>query len=144
MSQHKKLGVLSDAIATIKGLETLLDTKLIVRRFGRFTEQIDAIAGWGHKPTAARARAYAKQKDLPYIALEDGFLRSIGLGKHEPPLSVVVDDWGIYYDANQPSRLEQLAQVELTRAEQDRPSVLCRDQRTRGDGEAAAGARGGC
>ena len=124
MSQHTKFGVLSGAIAAIKGLETLLEAKILVRRFGRFTEQIDAIAGWGHKPTAARARAYAKQKDLPYIALEDGFLRSIGLGKHEPPLSVVVDDWGIYYDANQPSRLEQLAQVELTRAEQHRVGAL--------------------
>jgi capsular polysaccharide export protein len=45
---------------------------------------------------------------LPLVRLEDGFLRSVGLGADEPPLSIVVDDLGIYYDAGQPSRLEQL------------------------------------
>ena len=42
------------------------------------------------------------------IALEDGFLRSKGHGGAEPPLSLVLDDIGIYYDANRPSRLEAL------------------------------------
>lgn len=67
-----------------------------------------AVAGWGHKPTANKARRLAKQKKLPYIALEDGYLRSIRLGKDgEQPLSLVVDPIGIYYDARQPSQLEQ-------------------------------------
>ncbi|MBN1958315.1 MAG: capsular polysaccharide biosynthesis protein [Desulfuromonadales bacterium] len=69
---------------------------------------IDAVAGWGHKPTADKARRIAKQKNLPYIALEDGFLRSVRLGRDgEQPLSLVVDPVGIYYDARQPSQLEQ-------------------------------------
>lgn len=68
----------------------------------------DAILGWGHKSTAAKARQLAKQRKLPYIALEDGFLRSIQLGRDgEKPLSLVVDPVGIYYDARQPSQLEQ-------------------------------------
>jgi capsular polysaccharide export protein len=67
-----------------------------------------AIAGWGHKPTADKARRFARQKTLPYIALEDGFLRSVRLGcDGEQPLSLVVDPVGIYYDARQPSQLEQ-------------------------------------
>jgi capsular polysaccharide export protein len=46
---------------------------------------------------------------LPYLAVEDGFLRSVGLGVSGcPPLSVLVDDLGIYYDATRPSRLEKL------------------------------------
>ena len=41
--------------------------------------------------------------------VEDGFLRSRGLGADLiPPLSVVTDDLGIYYDPTRPSRLEAL------------------------------------
>ncbi|MGD9863187.1 MAG: capsular polysaccharide biosynthesis protein [Pseudodonghicola sp.] len=40
---------------------------------------------------------------------EDGFLRSRGLGAElVPPLSLVTDDLGIYYDPRRPSRLEHL------------------------------------
>lgn len=42
------------------------------------------------------------------MALEDGFLRSFGTGEHFPPLSLVVDDAGIYYDCTRPSALERL------------------------------------
>ncbi|CAM3307329.1 capsular polysaccharide biosynthesis protein [Paracoccus nototheniae] len=43
------------------------------------------------------------------IRVEDGFLRSRGLGAAlTPPLSVVADDLGIYFDSTEPSRLEQL------------------------------------
>lgn len=72
-----------------------------------FNEQCSAVAGWGHKSTADKARRIAKQKNLLYIALEDGFLRSINLGRDgEQPLSLVVDPVGIYYDGRQPSQLE--------------------------------------
>lgn len=48
----------------------------------------DAVIGWGHKPTADKALAYAKKKRLPYIALEDGFYRSLRLGAEgAPPLT---------------------------------------------------------
>ena len=67
------------------------------------------IIGWGHKPTADKARRYAAQHNLPYIALEDGFLRSLDLGcKGAQPLSLVVDHASIYYDATEPSELETL------------------------------------
>ena len=67
------------------------------------------VAGWGHKPTADKARDYAAKHNLPYIALEDGFLRSLDLGcKGAQPLSLVVDHTGIYYDATEPSDLENL------------------------------------
>ncbi len=42
------------------------------------------------------------------IRVEDGFLRSKGLGAALiPPLSLVCDDLGIYYDPSRPSRLEK-------------------------------------
>ena len=51
------------------------------------------------------------QKDAPEGAcrVEDGFLRSRGLGAElVPPISLVLDDIGIYYDPTRPSRLEAL------------------------------------
>ncbi|QFT34379.1 Capsule polysaccharide biosynthesis protein [Labrenzia sp. THAF82] len=67
---------------------------------------LDAIAGWGHKPTAAKARAAARQLQIPYIAFEDGFLRSIKPGDTEMPVGMVMDRTGIYYDSRQPSDME--------------------------------------
>ncbi|NBE06192.1 capsular polysaccharide biosynthesis protein [Paragemmobacter ruber] len=47
--------------------------------------------------------------DLPLLRVEDGFLRSRGLGAElVPPLSLVTDDLGIYYDPLRESRLERL------------------------------------
>lgn len=43
------------------------------------------------------------------VGVEDGFVRSRGLGAElVPPLSLVTDDAGIYYDPSRPSRLEAL------------------------------------
>jgi len=43
------------------------------------------------------------------VRVEDGFLRSRGLGADlVPPLSLVLDDLGIYYDPTRDSRLERL------------------------------------
>ena len=68
-----------------------------------------AVVGWGHKPTADKARAYARENNLPYIALEDGFYRSLKLGADgAPPLSITVDPIGVYYDAGAPSEIERL------------------------------------
>ena len=70
---------------------------------------VDAVVGWGLKETSKVGRARAKRRNLPYLALEDGFLRSIGLGETgAASLSLIVDEVGVYYDATRPSRLEQL------------------------------------
>lgn len=45
----------------------------------------------------------------PIIRVEDGFLRSVGLGADlTRPISWVFDDVGIYFDATRPSRLEHI------------------------------------
>lgn len=70
---------------------------------------VQAVLGWGMKPTAEAGRRWAAANKRPYIALEDGFLRSVGLGESgAASLSLVVDDLGIYYDATRTSRLERL------------------------------------
>jgi len=65
------------------------------------------------------------------VRLEDGFLRSVGLGADlTRPLSWVVDDQGIYFDARTPSALESMlqhglfSQRLLTRAERFRRQVV--------------------
>ncbi|MCF6232313.1 MAG: capsular polysaccharide biosynthesis protein [Rhodobacteraceae bacterium] len=58
-----------------------------------------------HMVWAGQARADQSQA----IRIEDGFIRSRGLGAElVPPLSLVCDDLGIYYDPRQPSRLERM------------------------------------
>ncbi|AVG18555.1 beta-3-deoxy-D-manno-oct-2-ulosonic acid transferase [Chromobacterium vaccinii] len=80
-----------------------------------------AVAVWGHRPSARSGERLAARRRLPILRLEDGFLRSLGLGvANIAPLSLVVDDLGMYYDANQPSRLEWLiANQPFSRQEQD-------------------------
>ena len=71
-----------------------------------------AVLGWGMKPTAAAGRRWAEKNGKPYVALEDGFLRSVGLGESgAASLGLIVDDLGVYYDATRPSRLERLIET---------------------------------
>jgi len=69
-----------------------------------FYDKKNIAVGWGYKRSGLRAKKNAK-----YILIEDGFIRSIGLGvKGWPSFSIVEDDIGIYYDATYPSRLENI------------------------------------
>lgn len=62
---------------------------------------------WGRKPIPGKLPA-----GVQLIHLEDGFLRSVGLGADLiQPVSWVIDSRGIYYDATQPSGLEVLLQT---------------------------------
>ncbi|WP_239407037.1 capsular polysaccharide biosynthesis protein [Desulfovibrio sp. An276] len=97
----------------------------IVKVFLKYKENNNDIyhftIGWGHKITANKARRYAAQHNLPYIALEDGFLRSLDLGcSGVQPLSLVIDHTGIYYDATEPSDLENL----LNSSDWENPALL--------------------
>ena len=95
----------SRGIRKIPHLSTLLP-EFHICKDGKGAE---AVVGWGLRPTTHKARAFAAEHQLPFIALEDGFLRSLGLGvSGYPPYSIVYDDIGIYYDTTRPSRLEQL------------------------------------
>lgn len=66
------------------------------------------------------------------LHVEDGFLRSSGLGANlAPPLSLVADDLGLYYDCHRPSRLEELvnASPDLSPDERARAERLITDLR---------------
>ncbi len=66
------------------------------------------IVVWASKLTP-KIEAEFDVANQPYWRMEDGFLRSAGLGAELTPAdSMVLDDLGIYYDATRASRLEQL------------------------------------
>jgi capsular polysaccharide export protein len=61
---------------------------------------------WGSAPLPPALRS-----DIEVIRVEDGFLRSVGLGAElVRPISWVMDRSGMYYDATRASDLEQLLQ----------------------------------
>ena len=104
------IGIFSAGIQRIPHLEQFLGEpcrKLSLLR--PVPEDITRLAVWGYRPTGAKAVALAEKSGLPVLRLEDGFIRSLGLGVSGcPPLSMVLDTQGMYYDASQPSTLETL------------------------------------
>jgi capsular polysaccharide export protein len=102
-----------------------------IARWKRAT--VDALlwAGAGRPPYARKAKALAhgdtalvwksrapahlpgqlESQGVAVGEIEDGFIRSTGLGANcVPPLSIVVDHLGIYFDPSQPSDLEDIIQ----------------------------------
>lgn len=87
-------------------LPAFLDAPLKVSCFGAARNAVRL--GWGRKKSGLRAVRLADSAGGRFCLLEDGFLRSVGLGVDEPPLSLLFDPQGIYYDAGSPSWLEHL------------------------------------
>lgn len=82
-----------------------------------------AIAGWASRLPAGLPDQ-AEREGIALWRIEDGFIRSAGLGAAlVQPCSLVIDRQGMYYDPAQPSDLETLLQqrtfapAELVRAE---------------------------
>lgn len=121
-------GTFSKGVAAIPQLATLLgvDRVVFVPRAPR--TQIDCVIGWGRKANTVAASLYAELRSLPFLRLEDGFIRSVGLGvEGEMPLSLIVDPIGIYYDATSESLLERwLSGVEDAPTSLDDPALLAR------------------
>ncbi len=90
-------------------ISTCLDQPL-----ARFTSDAtpqpgDVLVGWGQKANARQIKQQAQDLGLPYWQLEDGFIGYIGHpAKGGKAVSLIADPVGIYYDARQPSQLEQL------------------------------------
>uniref|UniRef100_UPI004048BDB5 capsular polysaccharide biosynthesis protein n=1 Tax=Yoonia sp. TaxID=2212373 RepID=UPI004048BDB5 len=108
--------------------------KPLQKFFGRYAavKFANASATQNSGPAQSKQMVWAG-KITPALAaqgvwrVEDGFLRSRGLGADlTPPLSLVLDDIGIYYDPTAPSRLETLinASGSLSQAARDRAAAL--------------------
>jgi capsular polysaccharide export protein len=78
-------------------------------RFVRHASEVPAhgaVAVWGRRFPELNADTRRR-----VIRIEDGFLRSVGLGAHlARPLSWAMDEVGIYYDSTRPSALEKVLQ----------------------------------
>ena len=127
-----------DAIAQLTAWRELIDANRDigavygVARWKRVT--LDAML-WGGSSPVAHARGFRprrsarqypiawKSRTSPRVLselakngadvgeIEDGFIRSVGLGANcVPPLSAIVDLTGIYFDPSQPSDLENILQ----------------------------------
>lgn len=104
-----RIPVWSHGLWRLRFLGPLLGRRVRIALLPARSREPGCWAGWGAKASARRASRWAARTGEPCLRVEDGFLRSCGLGVHgAPPLSLVVDDIGIYYDATQPSRLESL------------------------------------
>ena len=107
------IGIFSRGILKIPYIEQFIGSP-ICRIYPIHTPLVappSAIAVWGYRPSTIKPAKYARKHQLPLIRLEDGFIRSVGLGVDgEPPLSVVVDHQSMYYDARHQSELELLIQ----------------------------------
>ncbi|MBF9045346.1 capsular polysaccharide biosynthesis protein [Rhodobacterales bacterium HKCCE4037] len=69
----------------------------------------DDVVVWGHSPYAPRGEAVAQATGASLVRVEDAFLRSLFPGRSgEPPLGLVIDRQGMYFDASGPSDLETL------------------------------------
>ena len=79
------------------------------------------LAVWGMKPVAG-----APAPGVRVVRLEDGFLRSVGLGADLiQPMSWVLDSRGMYYDATRPSDIEHLlAESDFTAKKLARAAAL--------------------
>jgi capsular polysaccharide export protein len=124
--------VVGRGIAKIPTLAALLAGTTLLRPRDAAASTAAIALAWGRKPSARRAERWAEAHGVPVWRLEDGFLRSVGLGNVDAPQSVVVDDLGIYYDAEAPSRLEVLAARRLDddeRARAERVVALWRAAR---------------
>lgn len=78
---------------------------------------------WGRKPPDSKLERVLKRHQI--TRMEDGFIRSVGLGSNfTAPRSLVIDQEGIYFDATGPSALETLLEhyccsdIDLHRARQ--------------------------
>ena len=71
-----------------------------------------AVGVWGRKPLSRRGIRAANRRGLPLLSIEDAFLRSVLPGPKTAPAGLVLDEVGIFFDANQPSRLENILNFE--------------------------------
>ncbi|UTA78595.1 capsular polysaccharide biosynthesis protein [Halomonas sp. XH26] len=125
-------GYTSPGITKINAFASFLPEYSHFSRIRPLSSKPNAVIGWGLKSTSDGARNYAARHGLPYVALEDGFLRSLGLGvEGYQPHSMVVDYTGIYYDASRPSDLENWLNHATFDAEELAQATRCIEQLSR-------------
>ena len=104
-----------DGLRTILGLEPVFYSRLLKSRH-------DVIIGWGRKRSGKRAEAIAAETGSDFLLLEDGFLRSFN--RLDPTLSIVMDNFGIYYDSMSQSKIERLISASISTKDKKRANDI--------------------
>ncbi|MFT6675907.1 MAG: capsular polysaccharide export protein [Sulfitobacter sp.] len=107
-AQGRRLFVFNGGFLTQRRLRRILHLSGYSLHLG-LPRDGDAVAVWGHSPTAHRGLAIARKRDLPVVRIEDAWLRSLHPGRAgDPPLGLLIDHRGAHFDPAQPSDLEVL------------------------------------
>lgn len=99
--------------ANVRPLLSLFPERVLFVPHARAAEALgplpaDSLVCWG-RDAPADLLALAQRTGARLLRMEDGFVRSVGLGSDLiRPLSLVLDARGIYFDPTQPSDLEQM------------------------------------
>lgn len=94
----------------------------------RGIDHLSAILVWGIRESD-EVRALARKKNVPIWRMEDGFLRSVGLGTDfVTPRSLVVDKRGIYFDPESGSDLEHILEHDAFSTEELARAAKLREQ----------------
>ena len=128
-SQTVRLGLPHPGLSRHRTLSALLQqafpgVSLVLGRLRCRLARPDACLVWGRKASARAGESLSHELRVPLWRCEDAFLRSLRAGPADPPLGLVLDDEGIYYDAASPSRLERLIAREHSPAERARAQAL--------------------
>jgi capsular polysaccharide export protein len=107
--------------------------RLLAQAFANNSNQSCSVLLWGRGRTqwAKNLRGQYQQEFLQVWFMEDGFLRSVGLGADlRRPSCLVIDRQGMYYDSSENSDvIDILKTLELTAAQQFRAETLVADIR---------------
>ncbi|TXF10935.1 hypothetical protein [Pelomicrobium methylotrophicum] len=101
----------------LKPILSLLPERVHFVRDARAAERLmptpaDRLACWGALFPRG-VEALAQRTGARLVRIEDGFIRSVGLGSELiRPMSLVLDERGIYFDPSRPSDLEHILQNE--------------------------------
>jgi capsular polysaccharide export protein len=126
-SEQQKIAILSSGIWELRDAIREITRMEPVRWMPPLRQpKFGCVAGWGLKSTTRRARSLASKRDVSFLALEDGFIRSILPGSENAPVSLVADRTGVHYDATASSDLEQLVAASALNHDPERLSRAAR------------------
>ena len=101
----------SSGIRAIAHLPGFLGVDSVVSPTVADTRNLDIsmVVVWGRKESAEPALAFASERNLPVVFIEDGWIRTSSADAHSRRVySLLVDHEGVYYDSTVPSELENL------------------------------------
>jgi capsular polysaccharide export protein len=119
--RQQQIAILSSGIWQLRGAIRQITQLEPVRWMPPFSApDFGCVAGWGLKATTKRARTLARRNEVGFLALEDGFIRSVHPGADSAPISLVVDHSGVHYDATAKSDLEALIAASAANFDEER------------------------